>query len=42
MLDKKMTPAVVYQGQNNIQNLPKPTKPNNGKPINIILKQPGI
>jgi len=37
-----MAPVVVYRGQNNIENLPKPTKPNYGNPINILLKQRGI
>ena len=39
MVDKKLTPVVVYRGQNNIENLPKPTKPNHGNLINILLKQ---
>jgi len=42
MVDKKLTPVVVYRGQNKIENLPKPTKPNHGNPINILLKQPEI
>jgi len=34
-----LTLVVVYQGQSNIENLPKPTKPNHGNLINILLKQ---
>jgi len=42
MADKKLTPIVVYRGQKNIENLPKPTKPNHCNPINILIKQRAI